>query len=85
MIDKFKSVFVIPELRKRILFTVSILIIVRVGAHIPIPGVDGEALAGAFTNLENSLFGLFNTFVGGAFAQASLFLLELCPTFHLRS
>ena len=57
MIDKFKSIFVIPELRKRILFTVSILIIVRVGAHIPIPGVDGEALAGAFTNLENSLFG----------------------------
>ena len=79
MIDKFKSVFVIPELRKRILFTVSILIIVRMGAHIPIPGVDGEALAGAFTNLQNSLFGLFNTFVGGAFQKASLFSLGIMP------
>jgi preprotein translocase subunit SecY len=79
VIDKFKSVFVIPELRKRILFTVSILIIVRMGAHIPIPGIDGEALAGAFTNLQNSLFGLFNTFVGGAFAQASLFSLGIMP------
>ena len=73
MINKIQSIFVIPELRSRILFTVSLLIVVRVGAHIPIPGVDGEALAGAFTSLENSLFGLFNTFVGGAFSQAALF------------
>ncbi|MCS5639249.1 MAG: preprotein translocase subunit SecY, partial [Candidatus Marinimicrobia bacterium] len=49
MINKIQSIFVIPELRSRILFTVSLLIVVRVGAHIPIPGVDGEALAGAFT------------------------------------
>ena len=79
MISKIKSIFSIPELRTRITFTVLILIVVRVGAHIPIPGVDGEALAGAFTNLENSLFGLFNTFVGGAFAQASLFSLGIMP------
>ena len=79
MINKIQSIFVIPELRSRILFTVSLLIVVRVGAHIPIPGVDGEALAGAFTNLENSLFGLFNTFVGGAFSQAALFSLGIMP------
>ena len=47
MIDKIKSIFIIPELRNRILFTVGVLIIVRVGAHIPIPGVDGESLAEA--------------------------------------
>mgnify|MGYP001159913045 FL=1 len=79
MINKIQSIFVIPELRSRILFTVSLLIVVRVGAHIPIPGVDGEALAGAFTSLENSLFGLFNTFVGGAFSQAALFSLGIMP------
>ena len=79
MIDKIQSIFIIPELRRRILFTIGILIIVRVGAHIPIPGVDGEALAGAFTNLQNSLFGLFNTFVGGAFEKASLFSLGIMP------
>jgi len=73
VIDKIKNIFSIPELRFRILFTLGILIIVRVGAHIPIPGVDGEALTGAFSNFQNSLFGLFNTFVGGAFQKASLF------------
>ena len=79
MIDKIQSVFIIPELRQRISFTMLLLIVVRVGAHIPIPGVDGQALANAFGSLENSLFGLFNTFVGGAFAQASLFSLGIMP------
>ena len=79
MIEKIQSIFVIPELRKRIYFTVGVLIIVRIGAHIPIPGVDGEALAGAFMNLQDSLFGLFNTFVGGAFQKASLFSLGIMP------
>jgi preprotein translocase subunit SecY len=79
VIEKIQSIFVIPELRKRIYFTVGVLIIVRIGAHIPIPGVDGEALAGAFMNLQDSLFGLFNTFVGGAFQKASLFSLGIMP------
>ena len=79
MIDKIQSIFIIPELRQKIIFTMLILIVVRVGAHIPIPGVDGQALANAFGSLENSLFGLFNTFVGGAFAQASLFSLGIMP------
>ena len=79
MIDKIQSMFVIPDLRRRILFTIGVLIVVRMGAHIPIPGVNGEALAGAFTNLQNSLFGLFNTFVGGAFQKASLFSLGIMP------
>ncbi len=79
MIDKLKNIFAIPELRQRILFTVSILIIVRIGSHIPIPGVNGEALAGAFSNMKNTLFGLFNTFVGGAFEKASLFSLGIMP------
>ena len=79
MIDKLKSIFIIPELRNRILFTVGVLIIVRVGAHIPIPGVDGESLAEAFTDMKTGLFGLFNTFVGGAFEKASLFSLGIMP------
>ena len=79
MIDKIKSIFTIPELRSRIIFTLSVLVVVRIGAHIPIPGVDGEALAGAFQSLQDGLFGLFNTFVGGAFSQASLFSLGIMP------
>ena len=72
MIDKLKSIFIIPELRQRILFTIGVLIVVRIGAHIPIPGVNGETLAEAFTDMKTGLFGLFNTFVGGAFEKASL-------------
>ena len=79
MIDKIKSIFVIPELRQRILFTIGVLVIVRIGAHIPIPGVNGETLAEAFTDMKTGLFGLFNTFVGGAFEKASLFSLGIMP------
>ena len=79
MIDKIKSIFIIPELRNRILFTLSVLVIVRTGAHIPIPGVNGEALALAFDSFKGGLFGLFNTFVGGAFQKASLFSLGIMP------
>tara|TARA_B100000674_G_scaffold496618_1_gene527356 strand:- start:1457 stop:2785 length:1329 start_codon:yes stop_codon:yes gene_type:complete len=79
VIDKIKSIFIIPELRSRIVFTLSVLVIVRMGAHIPIPGVNGEVLAMAFDNLKSGLFGLFNTFVGGAFQKASLFSLGIMP------
>jgi preprotein translocase subunit SecY len=79
MIDKIKNIFTIPELRERILFTIGVLVIVRIGAHIPIPGVNGEALSGAFADMKNTLFGLFNTFVGGAFQKASLFSLGIMP------
>jgi len=79
MIDKVKTIFSIPELRSKIIYTLSILIVVRVGAHIPIPGVDANALAGAFERLQDTLFGLFNMFVGGAFEKASLFSLGIMP------
>jgi len=79
MIDKIRNVFTIPELRKRILFTFGILIVVRLGAHIPIPGIDGDALHSAFQNMQNTLFGLFDMFAGGAFQKATLFALGIMP------
>ena len=79
MIDKVRTIFSIPELRAKIIYTLSILIVVRVGAHIPIPGVDANALAVAFERLQDTLFGLFNMFVGGAFEKASLFSLGIMP------
>ena len=79
MIDKIKAIFSIPDLRLKIFYTLSILIVVRIGAHIPIPGVDVNALAGAFDRLQDTLFGLFNMFVGGAFEKASLFSLGIMP------
>jgi len=79
MIEKIRTIFSIPDLRSKIFYTLSILIVVRVGAHIPIPGVDANALAGAFERLQDTLFGLFNMFVGGAFEKASLFTLGIMP------
>tara|TARA_Y100001970_G_C14237163_1_gene862512 strand:- start:885 stop:2216 length:1332 start_codon:yes stop_codon:yes gene_type:complete len=79
MIDKIKNIFIIPELRQRVLFTLGVLIVVRIGAFIPIPGVDGDALSKAFAQFDGGLFGLFNTFVGGAFEKASLFSLGIMP------
>ena len=79
MIDRIRNIFNIPELRKRILFTLGILLVVRIGAHIPIPGIDGEALGAAIQNFQNTLFGLYDLFAGGAFQRASLFALGIMP------
>ena len=79
MIDRIKNIFLIPELRTRILFTLGIMIVVRTGVHIPIPGVNGEALAAAMQNYQNTLFGLYDLFAGGAFQKASLFALGIMP------
>ena len=79
MIDKIRNIFNIPELRKRILFTLGILLVVRIGAHIPIPGIDGEALGAAIQNFQNTLFGLYDLFAGGAFSRATLFALGIMP------
>jgi len=79
VIEKIRNIFNIPELRKRIFFTVGILVVVRVGAHIPIPGIDGEALGAAIQNFQNTLFGLYDLFAGGAFRKATLFALGIMP------
>ena len=76
---KFKSIFIIPELRKRIFFTLGVLIVARLGAHIPIPGINGEALSAAFQGYQNTLLGLYNLFAGGAFEKATLFALGIMP------
>ena len=79
MIDKIKNIFAIPDLRKRVLFTLGVLISVRLGAHIPIPGIDANALSAAFQNYQNTLLGLYNLFAGGAFEKATLFALGIMP------
>ena len=79
MINKIKNIFVIPELKNRVLFTLGVLITVRLGAHIPIPGIDTEVLSAAFQNYQNTLLGLYNLFAGGAFEKATIFALGIMP------
>ncbi|MCC7430410.1 preprotein translocase subunit SecY [bacterium] len=79
MIEIFDKIFKIPELRKRIFFTILILGVCRVGTHVTIPGVDQQVLLGAFDQVKNSFLGLYNIFTGGAFSKATIFALGIMP------
>ena len=77
-IDGFVNAFKMEDLRKRILFTLGLLIVYRIGSHITIPGVDATVLAEYFRN-SNNMFGLYDSFTGGAFAKATVFALGIMP------
>lgn len=69
----------IPELRRRIIFTLIMLAVYRIGVQIPTPGINGEALAAFFTEKAGTLFGMFNLFSGGALENFSIFALGIMP------
>lgn len=78
--DSIRNVFKIPELRQRIIYTLSLLVIVRIGAHVTLPGVDASLLAASTQNqTTDNLFGLYDMFVGGAFSNAAIFALGIMP------
>ncbi|RJP61456.1 MAG: preprotein translocase subunit SecY [Ignavibacteriales bacterium] len=78
--DTFRNIFKIHELRQRILYTLALLVIVRIGAHITLPGVDARVLSEAMANqTSDNLFGLYDLFVGGAFSNAAVFALGIMP------
>ncbi len=79
MLETFANVFRVPELRKRIGFTALMIFIYRVGGHIPTPGIDSRALAEFFAQSQNTLFGLYDMFAGGAFSKATIFALGIMP------
>ncbi|GDX78849.1 protein translocase subunit SecY [Deltaproteobacteria bacterium] len=73
------TVWRMPDLRSRVLFTLGMLAIFRLGVHIPAPGVDREALARTIEQNSQSMFGLYNMFSGGALANFSIFVLGIMP------
>ncbi|MCB0729667.1 MAG: preprotein translocase subunit SecY [Ignavibacteriae bacterium] len=78
--DTFRNIFKIHELRDRILYTLALLVIVRVGAHITLPGIDSYLLAEAMANkTSDNLLGLYDMFAGGAFSNAAIFALGIMP------
>lgn len=78
--DTFRNIFKIHELRQRILYTLALLFIVRLGSHLTIPGVDAVLLAESMKNASSdNLFGLYDLFVGGAFSNAAIFALGIMP------
>jgi preprotein translocase subunit SecY len=79
MMQSVQSVFKIPELKRKILFTAIVLIVYRVGGHVPIPGVNAQALLEFFQESQRGLLGLYDLFAGGAFSRATVFALGIMP------
>ena len=78
--EGLRNIFKIQELRTRLLFTAALLLVVRLGAHVTLPGVDATLLAKAeASQAANTLFGLYDLFVGGAFKNAAVFALGIMP------
>ncbi|MDJ0831428.1 MAG: preprotein translocase subunit SecY [Desulfobacterales bacterium] len=75
----FGNIFKIPELKKRIIFTLSLLIVYRVGVHVPVPGIDSAVLADIFARAKGTILGIFNMFSGGALENLSVFALGIMP------
>jgi len=69
----------VPELRRRLLFTASILALYRFGSWVPSPGVDSDQISGAFSGAGNTVLGLLNLFSGGALSRFSVFALGIMP------
>ena len=80
LIETIKNIFKIEELRKRILFTLSLLLVYRFGSFVVIPGINPAALNDLQSQVGgNGLLGLLNIFSGGAFSNASIFALGIMP------
>jgi len=78
-IEGFGNIFKIPELKKRILYTFALLVVYRIGVHVPTPGIDTVALASFFARAKGTLLGLFDMFSGGALERLSVFALGIMP------
>jgi preprotein translocase subunit SecY len=79
LLSGLKNISKIPELQKRILYTFLLLAVYRIGAHVPTPGIDTQALAAFFEQAKGSLLGLFDMFAGGALSKLSVFALGIMP------
>jgi preprotein translocase subunit SecY len=79
LLEGLGSVSKVPELQRRILFTILLLGVYRIGVYIPTPGIDNVALLAYFEHAKGSLFGLMDMFAGGAFSNFSIFALGIMP------
>ena len=73
------NLFRVPELKDKILFTLGMLLIYRIGAHITVPGLDVGALQQQFGQLQDTFFGIYDMFVGGGLSRATIFALGIMP------
>ena len=79
MVESIKNIFAVPDLRKRVLFTLGLLAVYRVGNHIPTPGVNTNALALLADANKNTMFGMYDMFSGGSLSKVAIFALGIMP------
>jgi preprotein translocase subunit SecY len=79
IVNSFQNIFKIAELKSRILFTLALLAVYRIGAHIPTPGINGEELSKFLLERGGALMGFFDMFSGGALSRATIFALGIMP------
>lgn len=77
MLDTLRNLFKIPDLKRRLIFTLGMLVVVRLGSHLPLPGIDKEAMANLFA--QGGILGFFDLFAGGALSRFSVFALGIMP------
>ncbi|WP_300667507.1 preprotein translocase subunit SecY [Desulfoluna sp.] len=75
----FQNLFKLPELKKRIVTTLMLLLVYRIGVHVPTPGINADALADIFSKYGGGIVGMFNMFSGGALERLSVFALGIMP------
>ena len=79
MFTKIQEIFSIPELKRRVLFTLGLLVVYRVGSHITTPGVDSSVLTEFFERQRGTILGLYDLFAGGNLEKATIFALGIMP------
>ena len=79
LLTSVQNIFKIPELRTRVLFTLGMLVVYRIGAHIPTPGINGEALSEFLQKEGGSLLGFLDIFSGGSLSRLTIFALGIMP------
>jgi preprotein translocase subunit SecY len=79
LIDKIRNIFRIEELRQRIVYTIALLAVFRLGSFVVVPGIDSQVLQASFGNGQGGILDFINLFVGGAFARGSVFALGIMP------
>ena len=78
-VEALKNMFRIPDLRNRVLFTLALLGVYRIGAHIPTPGINSDVLTQMFNQAQGSVLGIFDLFSGGNFRKLTIFALGIMP------
>ena len=77
--NSYQNLFKLPDLKRKLLVTLALLFVYRVGVHVPTPGIDGAALSSFFAAASGTLFSMFNMFSGGALERLSIFALGIMP------